>query len=98
MSEQEKKTAKALNLENRNEAIIKYSETQKAFDEIWQAFYMMANMGFIPRDIWSDFCDQCGEWYVNEEYANEKGECGVCISDGKTGGIVWEYVSAGKAE
>ena len=82
------KNAKALNLKNMKETIVNYSGDHEEFDKIWDAFYMMACIGFISQDTWKKFSDQCAGWYVDDENA--------CVRDGQhcpegVDSIVWEY-------
>lgn len=82
------KNAKALNLKNMKETLVNYSAGQEEFDKIWDTFYQMAVLGFISRDTWGKFSDQCAGWYVDEENA--------CIRDERNcpegvDFIVWEY-------
>lgn len=69
------KQVKALNLKNMKETIVNYSGDQKEFDKIWDGFYQMACIGFISKDTWEKFSDQCAGWYVDEENA--------CVRDGR---------------
>lgn len=82
------KNAKALNLKNMKETIVNYSGNRKEFYQIWDGFYLMACIGFISRDAWVKFSDQCAGWYVDEGNA--------CVRDernchGGVDAIVWEY-------
>ena len=79
------KNTKSLNLKNMKETIVNYSGDQEDFNKIWDTFYQMSVLGFISRDTWKKFCDQCSEWYVDDEI------CG--IRDDKTGAVIWEYNS-----
>ena len=82
------KQVKALNLKNMEETIVNFSGDQKEFDKIWDAFYQMACVGFIEREVWEKFFDKCAGWYVDEENA--------CVRDERNchngvDSIVWEY-------
>ena len=80
--------AKALNLKNMKETIVNYSQDNEEFDKIWNSFYQMHCIGFISRDTWQKFSDECWSWYVDEENA--------CVRDerycsGGVDSIVWAY-------
>lgn len=82
------KNANPFNLKNMKETIVNYSGDQKEFEEIWDAFYQMACIGFISRDTWIEFFNQCAGWYVDEEHA--------CVRDARNfregvDPVVWEY-------
>lgn len=79
-----KNTAKALNLKNMKETLINYSGEQKELENIWNWFWHMATMGFITRDTWNRFYDQCAGWYVTDD--------GSCVRDmNRDDALVWEY-------
>lgn len=75
---------KAINFKNMKETIVNYSQDQKEFDKIWDAFYQMACIGFIARATWERFFNECAGWYVDEASA--------CVRDGHDGdAVVWQY-------
>lgn len=83
--------AKALNIKNMKETIVNYSGEQKEFDKIWDGFYQMATLGFIPHDTWVKFFNECRGWYIEEDGTD------VVVRDGrKDDAIVWKYT--GEAE
>ena len=78
--------AKALNLKNMKETLVNYSQDQKELEKIWDGFYTMTTLGFISRDTWKKFFDECKGWYIWEDDKR------VCVRDSETGdGIIWEY-------
>lgn len=79
---------KALNIKNMKETIVNYSGEQTEFDKIWGGFYQMATLGFISRETWEKFYNQCAGWYVEED-GDE-----VYVRDSRNGdAIVWRYTS-----
>lgn len=84
------KTAKALNLKNMKETLINYSGCTSEFDKIWDSFYQMTCVGFISRETWQKFFDQCAGWYIDEENA--------CVRDERNcpegvDAVVWTYTA-----
>lgn len=61
------KQTKNLNLKNMKETLINYSFNQEEFDKIWTEFYHMTYLGFISKDTWRKFWEQCRDWYFDEE-------------------------------
>lgn len=61
------KQTKNLNLKNMKETLVNYSNDQKEFDTIWRDYWQMAYLGFISKDTWRKFCEQCSDWYFDEE-------------------------------
>lgn len=53
------KKTKNLNLKNMKETLVNYSTDEEEFDKIWNAFYQMAYLGFIDRNTWRKFIEQC---------------------------------------
>ena len=82
--------SKNLTLKNMKETIVNFSGDQETFDKIWETFYRMTCLGFIDRDTWRKFTDQCRGWCVDEENA--------CIYDIQCGtdSIVWKYTPDAK--
>ena len=79
---------KALNLKNMKESLVNYSVNQKEFSKIWNGFYQLVRMGFISRETWIKFEEQCSGWYY-DEYCD-------CIRDERhcqegVDSIVWKY-------
>ena len=79
---------KSLNLKNMKEALVNYSVDEEEFSKIWNGFYQLVRMGFISRETWAKFEDQCMGWYY-DEYCN-------CIRDEVhcpegVDSIVWKY-------
>lgn len=81
------KNAKAFNLKNMKETLVNYSVGQEEFDKIWDTFYQMFLLGFISRDTWVKFSDQCTGWYVDEENGCIR-DARICLGEGDF--IVWE--------
>lgn len=61
--------AKALNIKNMKETIVNYSGNNEDFIKIWNDFYNMVCLGFISRETWVKFYDQCKDWEIDEERA-----------------------------
>ena len=77
---------KLLNLKNMKETIVNYSGDQKEFDKIWDSFYIMACTGFITRETWEKFFNECHGWYIEETETDI-----YVLDDSKDGAIVWRY-------
>lgn len=79
---------KALNLKNMKETLVNYSRDQEEFGKIWNGFYQMVCLGFISRETWNKFANQCRGWYY-DEYSD-------CIMDELNfpegvDSVVWKY-------
>ena len=79
---------KSLNLKNMKETLVNYSWDQEEFSKIWDVFYQMSVLGFISKETWKKFWEQCRGWYY-DEYCN-------CIRDERNcqegvDSIVWKY-------
>lgn len=55
---------KELNVKSMKEALVNNSITNEEFGEIWDMFWKMTCMGFIPRDEWRKLFNECSGWYV----------------------------------
>lgn len=86
---------KAMSLKNMKETLINQSGDTKEFDKIWDCFYLMQTLGYIDKETWNDFCEQCAGWYVDEENWR--------VMDGKhqshgVASLVWDYAQGQKYE
>lgn len=78
--------AKALNIKNMKERIVNYSGDQKEFDRIWDGFYTMSCLGFIDRETWVKFFNECAGWYIDTDNNN------IYVKDSRNNdNIVWTY-------
>lgn len=81
----------SLNIKNMKERIINYSGDQKEFDIIWDSFYTMSCIGFIDRETWVKFFNECAGWYIDDGYIN-KDDNNIYVRDGRNNdSIIWTY-------
>lgn len=80
------KNTKSLSIKNMKETLINYSGEQKELERIWDGFYQMTTLGFISRDAWKKFFEQCKGWYVTEDQSE--------VRDMENDdALIWRYTS-----
>lgn len=79
---------KSLNLKNMKETLVNYSRNQEEFGKILDVFYQMAFLGFISRETWKKFGEQCFGWYYDEydDCIRDERNCQEGVDS-----IVWKY-------
>lgn len=77
---------KALNIKNMKETLVNYSGEQSEFEKIWDNFYQMVCLGFIDRDAWKKFYEQCKGWYITEDQSE--------VRDSEHDDVlIWQYTA-----
>lgn len=80
------KNVKALNIKNMKETLVNYSGEQSELEKVWESFYSMVCLGFIDRETWKKFFDQCKGWYITEDQSE--------VRDMEhDDALVWRYTS-----
>ena len=80
------KTTKALNLKNMKETYINFTGTKEDMELVWKNFYQLECMGFISRELWIKFAEQCKGWYITEDQSEVRDST-------RDDELVWRYTS-----
>ena len=77
--------AKALNIKNMKETLVNYCGGDiQEYIKIWDNLYQMACLGFITRDTWGKFFDECSSWNIE----------GDELIDEDTGEVIYNFDNA----
>ena len=80
------KNVKELNVKNLKETLVNYSSNDKEFEKIYNIFYEMAFMGFIPMGVWEEFNNETWGWYYYEDLTTNE------IRDRENGdAVIYDY-------